>query len=156
MAIVTAKAYVDENNMATVVCASCGRKRTVDATRFRGCTRGVRIKCTCSATFIVLFENRRYYRKNVKLKGEYFKGNPIREIGEIVVYDVSRTGIQFITRGKHDLRIDDIIKVTIVLDDRAGSVISQNVVVRRVKGAAVGAQFCDANLCKTLAFYLMP
>lgn len=152
----TVKAYVNENNMATVVCASCGRKKTIDASRFKGCNKGVRVKCACSSSFIVLFERRRYYRKNVNLTGQFHRAHPASETGEIVVNDISRSGIRFTTREKSGLQIDEIIKITVVLDDKARSVISQNAVIRRVEDLTVAAQFCDSNPPRALAFYLMP
>jgi hypothetical protein len=152
----TKKVYLNDDDLGSLVCDQCGKQKLVDASQFGGKLGPFKAKCPCGHVFSFAFEKRRQYRKTVDLAGQYVREDPTREVGEMIVEDVSKTGISFKVQNKTtSLQIDDILKTRFVLDDANRSVISKNVVVRRVKGLNIGAEFCDNQLDKRLAFYLM-
>jgi hypothetical protein len=149
------KVYVPENNEATIVCRCCGAQKTANAAPFLH--KGpVKVRCACGSVFLASFEKRKYYRKSVSLAGFYLRSEPARDAGDMVVEDLSSTGIGFRTNLKNKLQVNDIVKVQFVLNDTQGSKVSRNVMVRSVNDRFVGAEFCDQDVCRPLSFYLLP
>ncbi len=151
----TLKSYIDEKQQAFIVCSQCGARRIVDASKM-GSLSEIKAKCTCGFVFLVSFERRYFYRKKVNLRGEYLRPPPDKSWGEVLVVDISRTGLAFRRVSGSPLKTGETVKITFTLDDPAQSVISKNVIVRRVDGDKIGAEFVDRNLGKALGFYLMP
>ena len=81
------------------------------------------------------------------------------ERGTMTVVDLSRTGLGFRTRIKHNIRAQDRIRVRFVLDNDKRSEVSQSAIVRRVSDYFVGAEFLDFEVLndvnRNLGFYLM-
>jgi hypothetical protein len=154
--MITQKVFVNERNQATILCSRCGKKKVVDAADFQDRNKRLKARCSCGHVFSVSFESRRHYRKPVRLSGDYLKADPPKEMGELVVEDLSRTGLAFTTLFQHSLKSGDIIKINFNLDDVHKSRVSLNVVIKRVKDRMVGAEFCDCHIGKALAFYLLP
>jgi len=149
------KIYVNGNNEATIVCHSCGKWRRANVARYLGLNKPVKIKCSCEAVFSVTFEKRRFYRKEVNLYGTYSMHGMDEE--EVFIKDISRGGLGFmINRGT--VEKGDTLSVEFVLDDKARSTISENVIVRSVRDGFIGVEF--VNPCertkKVLGFYLLP
>ena len=65
------KVYVDENNRALIICPKCGFEKNIDARKFRNTKNMIKGKCKCKEAFQFVIENRKHYRKNVSLAGEY-------------------------------------------------------------------------------------
>ncbi len=151
----TQKSYINDRNEATILCPQCGRTKMVNAAQIKHQTT-LKAKCLCGVVFMVTFEKRFFYRKEVDLIGQYSRETPPPEGGDINVQDISRTGIGFTTQFKNNLRVDDIVRVKFMLDDSHHSMISKNVVIKRILDRFVGAEFCNQDLGKVLAFYLMP
>lgn len=147
--------HVSANNEATIVCDSCGEWKTANVARYVNLNRPVKIKCSCKAVFSVTFEKREFYRKQVDLYGTC----SMHGMGEgpIFIKDISRGGLGFeINRGT--IEKGDTLSVEFVLDDKAKSTISEDVIVRNVKDRFIGVEF--VNPCertkKLLGFYLLP
>ena len=149
------KVYVLDNDRAVIVCRNCGAEKTTNAAPFLHKPQ-VRVKCRCGFTFTVSFEKRRHYRKTVTIAGTYSRNEPSRDAGEMVVEDLSFSGLRFRTHFKSKLQAGDIVKVQFTLDDNNKSVITRTVIVRRVLDRVVGAEFCDGDICRPLSFYLRP
>jgi hypothetical protein len=56
----------------------------------------------------------------------------------------------------HDLQPRDLVKVEFSLDDANHSSIVLNTEVKHITETLVGVEYCDPNIPKSLAFYLMP
>ncbi len=163
----TIKVYLGEDGSATIRCGQCGRKKIIDASKFKGLNKQLTVKCQCGHSFVVSFEARKFYRKDVTLSGEYLLvGGGLQEAGGIsvetirfdgmVLENLCLGGVAFRTNKKHNLKAGEIIQVTFELDDAQKSLISRNVMVKSVDGQLVRAEFCDNKPDKALAFYLMP
>jgi len=162
----TAKSYIGDDGRATIRCDQCGRKKAIDAIKFQAFNKQLMVKCACSYAFSVSFEWRKSYRKDVLLSGEYLKnGGEERRgsdtsgedmhYGNMALENLALGGVAFRTNQSHDLKVGDIIQVEFRLDDPQKSLISRNVIVKRVDGRLVRAEFCDSRPDKALAFYLM-
>lgn len=149
------KVYVLENDQAVIVCRNCGAEKVTKAAPFLHKPQ-VRVKCRCGSVFTVSFETRKHYRKAVTIAGIYSRSEPSREAGEMVVEDLSSSGLGFRTNFKSKLQVADVVKVQFTLDDSHKSAITRTVIVRRVMDRFVGAEFCDGDPCRPLSFYLRP
>jgi len=148
------KVYVDENNRARVICPECGFKKNVDAMNFRDTKSMVKGKCKCSEGFDFTLEYRKHYRKKVKLPGEYIVRKS-GEIGEIIIRELSLTGIRFESMKPHQISTDDILDMKFKLDNPLRSEIRRLAKVIWIDKRNVGAQFNETKLFETdLSFYL--
>ena len=149
------KVYVSANNEATIVCDSCGKWKTVNVARYVNLNKPVKIKCSCQAVFSVILEKREFYRKQVDLYGYCsFHG---KDNEPIYIKDISRGGLGFkINRVTFDK--GDTLRVEFVLDDKARSTISEDVIVRNVMDRFIGVEFVNPGerTKKVLGFYLLP
>ena len=78
----------------------------------------------------------------------------------MTVEDLSRTGLGFRTKTDHNICVQDLIRVSFILDDNKHSEVNKSAVVRRVHDDFVGAEFLDFDgfneINRTLGCYLMP
>lgn len=146
--------YVDDSNQAYIVCPMCGFEKTVDVMNFRDTKKRVKAKCKCKGDFQFTLEYRKHYRKVVRLPGEY-RVRKSGEKGEIVIRELSLSGIRFESLMPHRISTDDILEVKFKLDDPIRSEIRKLIKVIWVKDRAIGANVCDKKLYeKDLGFYL--
>jgi len=147
--------YVNANNTATIVCDSCGKWKTVNVASYVNLNKPVKIRCSCKAVFSVSFEKRKFYRKQVDLYGTYSMQDKVDV--PIFIKDISFGGFGFkINRGT--VENGDTLSVEFVLDDKARSKISEDVIVRNVKDRFIGVEFVSPSehTKKVLGFYLLP
>jgi len=152
--------YVKDDNKAVLVCPHCGFSKTVDAGRCKKSAGPLKIKCTCGSTFEVFIEFRGAHRKETDLVGHYCKLPHCEEWGEMVVKNISSTGLGFKTLGPHHIRAGDRIRVKFRLDDAKKSEIDKDIIAREVKDTYVGCSFSGPlefdQVDSALGFYLMP
>ncbi len=156
------KLFITQDNKATLACPACERSRTIDASPYMTMSRVVRIrvKCPCGHAYTAQLERRRYFRKTVRLQGQYRQAPGGRHLGRgaVAILDLSRSGVKMRLANDNTVRIGDRIIVEFKLDDRKRSHVRQETVVRRVDGADLGAEFAptdpaDPNT-KVIGFYL--
>jgi hypothetical protein len=153
----TRKVYVDQDNTATLVCPNCGLSKTANVTKFKDRKDPLKIRCKCGSSFSVSFEFRRAHRKETNLKGYYCRLPARKDWHEMLVKNISLTGIGFATFTAHNLRKGSEVRVRFTLDDASQSEIEKDVVVRVVKDKYLGGEFRERALFdKALGFYLMP
>jgi predicted RNA-binding Zn-ribbon protein involved in translation (DUF1610 family) len=146
------KFFVNNENLVTFRCPKCGVSKTVDATKLKVASTRLKITCKCGETFRGEIEFRKYYRKSVKLFGKYLHlSSPKR--GEMIVVDLSMTGLGFTSSSPHGLKAGDHLDVFFKLDNKLRSDIRLKVVVRNVRGLFVGAERTDTDLIHDLGFY---
>jgi PilZ domain len=148
------KVYVDDTRQATIICPKCGFEKTVDVTEFKDSQKKLKAKCKCGETYRFIIEFRTKYRKNVRLPGEYI-ANEKEEKGEIIVRELSLTGIRFESLKPHQMSPDDILEVKFRLDNPLRKEIRKLVKVIWIKDRFVGANFTETIFYeKDLGFYL--
>jgi hypothetical protein len=142
--------------MVTLVCPHCSKSKTVNASLFRGIAGNLNIRCNCGDAFECFIDFRSCYRKQVMLGGVFLNA-ATQESGEMVVGDISYTGIRFSPVKPHGLSPGDIVNLDFTLDDLKRSRVRRRAVVFRVQGDAVGSAF-DAGQSRDsdLNFYLLP
>ena len=148
------KFYVDDANQAIVVCPKCGFAKQIDTTKYKSTSKKLKAKCKCGEVFKFSIDFRKYYRKNVRLPGEY-RVQESGESGEIIIENLSMGGIQFETLNQHHMLTDNIVTLKFKLDNSGRTEIHRSAKVRRISGHHIGAEFIGPKLFeRDLAFYL--
>ncbi|MGV7225046.1 MAG: PilZ domain-containing protein [Nitrospinales bacterium] len=146
--------YVDDTNQASIICPECGFSKNIDITNFKSTQKRAKAKCGCGESFWFTFEFRKNYRKNVRLPGEYIvKGTG--EKGDVIIRDLSLTGIRFESLKPHEISTNDILEVKFKLDNSVRSEIRKLAKVIWVSDRIVAAHYSETKLFeKDLGFYL--
>ena len=148
------KVYVDYTNQVKIICPKCGTEKNIDVTNFKDTHKRLKAKCRCGEVFRVELEFRRYYRKKVRLPGEYFVQEK-EEKGEILIEDISMTGIRFSTLKPHNISRNDSVELKFTLDNQKKTEIHTLVKIIWIADRNIGAQYIDLNRFKQdLVFYL--
>jgi len=104
--------------------------------------------------FQIFLEFRGYYRKIVRLSGDYFVQEK-DEKGEVLIKNISITGINFGTLKPHNISKDDIVELEFILDNRNKTELYSLVKIMWVSGLKVAGQFIDeSSLKQDLVLYL--
>ncbi len=147
--------YVGDDEHVTIVCPACRLEREVDAAKYRNSNAELTVRCKCGQAFKAHLEFRRYYRKKVKLPGEYVNLTG-GDKGEVLIEDLSMNGAGFSCTLPHDIKEGDVIDVSFRLDTPLRHAISRKCKVTRVRDMFVHCQFKDEKRDHDLGFYLMP
>jgi hypothetical protein len=146
--------YASDRDQVTIACPKCGFGKNIDVTNFKDTHKRLKAKCRCGEVFRVVLEFRKYYRKTVRLSGEYFIQER-NEMGEILVEDISMTGIRFSTLKPHNISRNDSVELKFTLDNPKRTEIRTPVKIRWIFDRHVGAEFIDLNRFRQdVIFYL--
>jgi len=121
---------------------------------FKNTHKRLKAKCRCGEVFRLSLEFRKHYRKKVRLHGEYsVQGKD--EKGEIIIEDISASGIRFASLKPHYISRNDTVELKFTLDDPMRTEINNLVKIMWIIDRNVGAQYIDPkSLEKDLGFYL--
>lgn len=167
------KVRLTENREGFITCPECHKRQKKSFASFLGLAPHLRVKCGCGARFRVLLEiasgqntrsqlpvfwpgaeMRTYYRKRTELPGTYTTLPP-RFCGQIIVVNLSFSGISFVTTTLPPLRVGDLLELRFRLDNPQQSVLCKRAEVKYVHGKTIGAVFCHLNAYeKDMRFYL--
>ena len=104
------KIYVGYTNKVMIICPKCGLEKNKIVFNFKNTHKRLKAKCKCGEVFRFTLDFRKYYRKNVRLTGEYFvRGKDEKE--EILIEDISKTGIKFATLKPPNFSKDDLVEL---------------------------------------------
>jgi len=148
------KIYVDETNQAIIICPKCGLEKNIDVTDFKGTHKKIKAKCRCGEIFRFALEYRKHYRKKVRLPGEYSVQGK-NERGEIIIEDISASGIRFASLKPHYISRNDTVELKFTLDNPMRTQLRELVKIIWIIDRNVGAEYIDPkSLEKDLGFYL--
>ena len=148
------KVYVDYTNQVRLICPKCGFETNKNVFKFKDTSKRLKAKCKCGEVFRFTLDFRKYYRKNVRLAGEYFVLGK-DEKGEIVIDDISASGIRFASLKPHHISRNDILELKFILDNPQKTQIRTTVNIKWIIDRNIGAQFDNPkSLEKDLGFYL--
>ena len=146
--------YVDDTNQASIICPECGFSKNIDITNFKSTQKRAKAKCGCGESFRFTFEFRKNYRKNARLPGEYIV-KETGEKGDVIIRDLSLTGIRFESLKTHEISTNDILEIKFKLDNSVRSEIRKFAKVIWVRDRIVAAHYSETKLFeKDLGFYL--
>jgi hypothetical protein len=114
------------------------------------------VKCNCGYSFTIVLEYRKYYRKTVNIPGKLVHIQTGEDIAEIVVTSISVVGVGFELKSTGSVTANGVYYIVFTLDDSLESMIREAIVVKRVNGNIIGAEFCDQEKYNyELDFYIM-
>ena len=150
------KLFLSHCGTTTVKCPLCKKCHyTTVPEHFHN--KPVRAKCECGQSFPVLFDSRKYFRKEVRLSGEYWDTSGVQDL--MTVRTLSVCGVGFEARRRNlFLHEGETIQVNFLLNNNDRNWIKLKAVVKRVKDNQVGVEFTGLNdhQRKCIGFYLMP
>ncbi len=140
----------------TVTCKDCGRQKQLGHEQVRRLRKTVKVKCKCGVMFDLVFERRRFYRKQVNLEGELFAYQINKKLCDVTITTISVGGVSFVTQ-REGIRVGDTFSVSFFLDDESKALVREDIVIRSVTPAYIGAEYLDQERYNhALDFYLMP
>ena len=146
--------YAGEANHVTITCPKCGLTKNKYITHFKDTHKKVKATCKCGEVFRVFLEFREFYRKIVRLSGDYFIQEK-DEKGEVLIKNISINGINFETLKPHNISKGDIVELEFILDNRNKTELHTLVKIMQVNDLNVGGQFIDeSSLKQDLVLYL--
>lgn len=142
----TKKVFINNDNMATFVCPKCKKQTTADVSEYKDINKAVRIQHTCSCGYsqTVLLERRKFYRKDVNIKGIYTLPQE-RGRKPMTVMDLSRSGLKLELNGEGEVKAGDRITVEFKLDNPQKTLIKKDVIVKTAFGRMAGTEFCSRD-----------
>ena len=150
------KLYVDDTGMVTFLCPKCGDSRKQSVEKYRDVTGLIKMSCFCGYVCDVKLEFRRFFRKDTKLEGLYYRTTPDGHWGKMIVRNVSLVGCGFEMIRPCPLVEGEEINIQFTLDNPRSSIIRKKAVVSIVEGLFVGCKFSDppGYIDSELGFYL--
>jgi PilZ domain len=139
------KIPLNEHREGCLTCAHCGLSVTINASACENLRGALVLRCPCGFIFYASLSKRRFRRKSTALRGVYIKEANRKKTGEILVQNLSLTGLRFKTVFQHDIAAHDTLRVKFALDDEHRNIISERVEVTYVRGYQVGVRFVTAD-----------
>ena len=152
----SSKVFLSHCGTTTVECPLCKKCHyTTVPEHFHN--KPVRAKCECGQSFPVLFDSRKYFRKEVRLSGEYWDTSGAQDLMTVTTLSVCGVGFEA-KRSNLLLNEGETIQINFLLNNNDRNWIKLKAVVKRVKGNQVGVEFTGLNdhQRKCIGFYLMP
>ena len=121
---------------------------------FKETHKRLKAKCRCGEIFRFALEYRKNYRKKVRLAGEYVvQGKDER--GEIIIEDISASGIRFASLKPHYISRNDTVELKFTLDNSIRTQIQELAKIVWIIDRNIGAEYINPkSLEKDLGFYL--
>jgi hypothetical protein len=146
--------YTDDTNQVSIICPKCNVEQNINTTKIKGTQKRLEGECKCGEPYQYAIEFRKRYRESVRLDGEYFIYG-VNEKGEIIIRDLSMTGIRFECLNPHHISKDEVLRVKFKLDNSMRTEIRKHVKVIWVKDRNIGAHFIEKKFHKDdLEIYL--
>jgi len=148
------KVYVGYTNKVKIICPKCGLEQNKNVFKFKDSHKRLKAKCKCGEVFRFTLDFRKYFRKTAKIFGKYYISGK-DEKGEILIQDISMTGIRFATLEPHNFSKDDLVGLKFTLDHLMIMEVHTLVKILWIIDRNVGAQFNDPKLLEIdLGFYM--
>ena len=150
------KLYVAADDTATFICPKCGAVGKESVQKYKNHKVSMRVECSCSHSYEVQLEFRKFYRKETNLDGLYIRSSNVGDWGKMVVKNLSMGGCGFKTMGACTLVPGEEIKIEFVLDGHRGSTVKKKAIVLEIEGRYVGCKFSEqpSSYDADLGFYL--
>jgi hypothetical protein len=148
------KVYAGRTNQVKIICPKCELEKNINVYKFKDTHKRVKVKCKCGEEFRLTLDFRKYYRKKVQIGGECFILEK-NERDDILIIDISMTGINFTTFKPHNFSKDDLVELKFNLDNPMKTEIHTTIKIKWTNDRNVGAQFDNPKLLeKDLGVYL--
>jgi hypothetical protein len=137
--------YLNEEHQGVVTCVHCGVTRAINMANYTDESLGhksLKVKCnTCKKVFHIKFDLRYYPRTEVDFPGTLSHVQAAKAIDDVTITSLSLGGVAFITHRNLEIKCGDIFIIQFQLDDEERSAICEEIIIKRVDGRFVGAEF---------------
>ena len=151
----TVKVFVGQGNHAGITCPYCQKTYEISVEKYKGAKHSIVTKCTCQERFKIELNFRQFYRKDVKLVGEF--KNVSTGSGDwytMTVINLSMIGHRFKVIGSTNVENGHQLQVKFTLDNQKATDIEQEVNVINIDDDQYGCEFLNLDYEKELGFYL--
>jgi hypothetical protein len=135
------KIHVKHDDTAVISCPHCSLQKVVPVGSYKGNKTRIEIKCECKNVFTVNLEFRKNVRKKTNLSGKFTNHSQQNIRGDIVVKDLSMSGLKFVSMDIDKFMKGDELTVLFKLDIADRATIKKEVIVRDIHENAVGCEF---------------
>ncbi len=151
------KIHVNHNKEGEITCPKCSKMKTISATPQLLTKRAIKVKCSCGHSFSVSLDYRRFFRRNVGIPGVLYQAESTKLLCNVTITSLSVSGIGFSTKSLHNIYINSAFEIEFKLDDDSDATIREAIVIRRINGLSVGAEFSEQEKYNyELDFYMSP
>jgi hypothetical protein len=135
------RTYVQKGGTVSSVCPQCGASHLLTIDDKKTVAGAIPVQCSCGKNYSFPAEWRKAYRRAVNLAGICGKTSSKDEQGEILIKNISMTGIGFFPVGRHSLKQGDQVLLQFVLTDANKTGMEVVAVVVRVSETMIGCSF---------------
>jgi hypothetical protein len=139
--------YLNDTKQVSIICPKCKSEKNIDTANLKDTQKVLNGECKCGEPYQYNIEFRKEYRKDVSLNGEYFIHGTSEE-GEIIIRDLSESGIQFECLNPHYISKDEVLTVRFKLDNSERTGIRKHVNVIWAEFRIIGAHFVETKFHK--------
>ena len=150
--------YVRPDRTAVLTCPHCNRQKEISVDSFKDHKNRLNVKCACKKTFTVILEYRKRVRKRTHLHGKYVNHSQKDRTGNLVVKNVSVSGLEFSSMDLPHFNLNDELTIEFTLDDEHMSVVRKEVTVVDIRIKSIGCEFSRSGeyaFDGPLGFYIM-
>ena len=149
------RSFVREDGTVTITCPSCNKVKIASVNQYKERQHQLQVRCSCSHVFKIHLDFRQYFRKLTKLSGNYKLHPPAFGVGPVEILNLSMLGLLFEVPGFHKIEIGQKGRIDFTLDDKKGTKLVKEFIVKSVNGKLIGCEFIkDRQFEKELGFYL--
>jgi hypothetical protein len=151
------RSYVQRDGTVPAVCPHCGKTNPISANNIHSGKGAIDAQCPCGNRYSVFAEFRKAYRRETNLPGFYVKPLPKKDRGDILIKNMSMTGVGFLSMGEMSISEGDEVILNFVLVDKDQTVMETKAIVVYVKDSFAGCTFTELSPQQedTLASFLM-
>ena len=146
-------ASLTKDKRTLIECPNCGFQKIINISKFfnKSNVRKFVYNCKCGNLFGVVLETRKFERNYLDIDGTVIYDGKTGHTQQfnVIIKDLSRSGIRFATREKVPFRVDDGVVIRIQFNDYQKSFFTKEATVRDIKGYVVRAEF--KTLCDHIA-----
>ncbi len=158
----TIRVYLNPDKEGAVTCPKCGLGRKVKLAQQDKYVGGKRVKIyckRCDEAFQGSLDHRRYIRMPVQFPGKVCSVDTQRPEQSVVQYimvtSLSVAGVGFRVSPKAQIVVNDMLDIHFRLDDAEHFVVQERIIVRRVLGRFIGAEYTQDIYRYELDFYIL-
>lgn len=139
-----------------ITCRHCGITRIIDISNHRDIIeKPVIAKCNCGSISKIIFE-RKFHRMTTRLPATLHPTNAHDKDQLVLITSLSVGDVGFLT-SLSKIKLNQTYQLNFALDDQTRQEISKTIIIRRVNGYDIGAEFEDQeDYNHALDFYTMP
>lgn len=151
----TVEVFVGQGDHVGITCPYCQKTYEVAVAKYKGEKHSIVTKCACQERFQIKLNFRQFYRKDVKLIGDYINISAgSNNWYAMTVTNLSMIGLRFKATGSTNIEVGHQLRVKFTLDNQKATELDEQVEVINIDGDLYGCEFLHKDYEKELGFYL--